>query len=118
MEPITDVDILEALGTNSVNCLDCGMSLNKIRIATQAQLKSCEKECREYKKAQDQILKDTVKEAKRLVAQELVDEIEGEMELEKCDPDVMAYFTPYYAIPEDKWQALISKYLKKYGGEG
>lgn len=41
---------------------------------------------------------------------EVVREILDQMVVERCDPDVMAYFDDYYWIPKHIWQALKSKY--------
>lgn len=36
---LTDREILASMGTNSVDCLDCGMSIGKFKKANKAQLK-------------------------------------------------------------------------------
>lgn len=51
------------------------------------------------------------------VAREIFEEIVSKMALERCDPDVMAYFTDYYWIPRDVLEDLKQSTLKKYRGE-
>ena len=46
---------------------------------------------------------------------QVVEWLESNMALERCDPDVMPYFTDYYWIPKDEWQAL-KKLAPKGGG--
>ncbi len=36
----------------------------------------------------------------------IFNKIESKMAIERCDPDVMPYFTDYYWMPIDIWQAL------------
>ena len=42
----------------------------------------------------------------------IVEYIEKNMELERCDPDVMAYFTDFYWIPKDVWQDKIKELIE------
>ena len=44
------------------------------------------------------------KDYKEMLGQ--IREILNSMAPERCDPDVMPYFTDYYWMPEDIWQAL------------
>ena len=57
---------------------------------------------------------DQILEAHNAVIKEIFREIENKMELEQCDPEVMAYFTPYYAVLPEDWQALMQKYGGKW----
>ena len=41
-----------------------------------------------------------------LIRAEVAEEILSQMALERCDPDVMAYFEDYYWLPKSVWQAL------------
>ena len=41
---------------------------------------------------------------KQKVAEEIKRELENNLAIERCDPDVMPYFTDYYWMPKDVWQ--------------
>ena len=38
--------------------------------------------------------------------EEIFKEIESQMAIERCDPEVMPYFTDYFWMPVDVWQSL------------
>jgi len=50
------------------------------------------------------IAKAQIIKAYPIIAEEIKRELEKSMALERCDPDVMPYFTDYYWLPKDVWQ--------------
>ena len=54
--------------------------------------------------------REAITKARPIIRAEVAEEILNQMALERCDPDVMAYFEDYYWLPKSVWQALKERY--------